>query len=388
MQEQASKLTLTSRAFFNSELGPYEQYICEYFGFDRVLPMNTGVEADETAFKLARRWAYEVKGVPENKAQVLFAEGGFSGRTITMISASTDPDAYGGYGPLLPGVDAVPYGDVAAFENAVKANPNIAAFLVEPIQGEAGVVVPPENYLRQVRAVCDKYNVLLIGDEVQTGLARTGRPLALDWEGVRPDILVLGKALSGGMLPVSAVLADDKIMKLFRPGQHGSTYGGNPLACVVAREALQVLRDEGLSERSAAAGETLRGRLGELVVPAPGQRVTKRTAVAADTGDQYVTHVAGGSQLVQEVRGKGMLNAIVIAPVEEQVAAGIPADRAVSAEQVCMELAQAGLLAKPTHEHIIRFAPPLVLTDAELDESLSIVESTIQRLDAQAFGRQ
>jgi len=335
---QAQKLTLTSRAFYNSVLGEYEKYITSYFGYDKVLPMNTGVEGGETALKLARRWAYDVKGVKENQAKMVFAKGNFWGRTLAAISSSTDPSSTHGFGPFLPGYELVEYDDLAALENAIK-DPNTAAFMVEPIQGEAGVVVPAEGYLKGVRALCDKYNVLFIADEVQTGLARTGKMLACDHEGVKPDILVLGKALSGGLMPVSAVLANNEVMLTIKPGEHGSTYGGNPLACAVAMEALKVLKDENLAENSEKLGILFRDEM---------------------------TKLKNETDVITLVRGKGLFNAIVIKEKNGK-----------TAWDVCVKFAENGLLAKPTHGDIIRFAPPLVITKEQLMECVSIIRKVI-----------
>jgi ornithine--oxo-acid transaminase len=335
---QAQKLTLTSRAFYNSVLGEYEKYITDYFGYDKVLPMNTGVEGGETALKLARRWAYDVKGVKENQAKMVFANGNFWGRTLAAISASNDPSSRNGFGPFLPGYELVEYNDLAALENSIK-DPNTAAFMVEPIQGEAGVVVPDEGYLKGVRALCDKYNVLFIADEVQTGLARTGKMLACDHENVKPDILILGKALSGGLLPVSAVLANNEVMLTIKPGEHGSTYGGNPLACAVAMEALKVLKDEKLVENSEKLGIVFREEMKKL----------------QDETD-----------LVTHVRGKGLFNAIIIKEKNGK-----------TAWDVCVKFAENGLLAKPTHGDIIRFAPPLVITKEQLMECVAIIRKVI-----------
>lgn len=338
--EQAQKLTLTSRAFHSDLLGEYEQYITSYFGYDKVLPMNTGVEGGETAIKLARRWAYDKKGVPENQATVIFAEGNFWGRTMAAISSSTDPSSYKGFGPFMPGFNLVPYNDLEALEKALAANPNVAAFMVEPIQGEAGVVVPHDGYLAGVRALCTQYNVLFIADEIQTGLARTGKMLACDHEGVRPDILILGKALSGGVLPVSAVLADDDIMLNIKPGEHGSTYGGNPLACAVAMEALQVLKDEQMAENAEVMGAYLRSSLEALQSP-----------------------------FIQLVRGRGLLNAIVINHQNPE-----------AAWDYCLALKDNGLLAKPTHGDKIRFAPPLLINKAQIDECVQIISASFSAL--------
>lgn len=337
--EQAQTLSLTSRAFYNNVLGQYEQYITDYFGYDKVLPMNTGVEAVETALKLARKWGHEVKKIPDAQARIIFAEGNFHGRTLAVISGSTDPDSRGGFGPYMPGYDIVPYDDLAALETALQ-NPHVAAFLVEPIQGEAGVKVPSEGYLKGAEALCRKHNVLLICDEVQTGLCRTGKMLASDHEAVKPDILILGKALSGGVLPVSAVLARDEIMLTIRPGEHGSTYGGNPLACAVAMEALAVLKDENLAENAAHLGEIFRTEMRQLQAECP---------------------------MITQVRGKGLLNAMVIQPQED----------GRTAWDLCLALKAKGLLCKPTHGDIIRFAPPLVMTEAQLRECLQIIRDTV-----------
>lgn len=343
MIDQAQKLTLTSRAFYNSVLGEYEKYITEFFGYDKVLPMNTGVEGDETAFKLARKWGYKVKGIPENKTKIIFAEGNFHGRTLAIISASTDPDCREGFGPFMPGIEIIPYNDISALEEAVK-DPNVAAFLVEPIQGEAGVFVPDEGYLKKAAEICKANNVLLICDEVQTGLARTGKMLASDHENVRPDILILGKALSGGTMPVSAVLADDEIMLTIKPGEHGSTFGGNPLACKVAMAALQVLKDENLAENADKLGKLFRDEMNNLV-------------------DKY--------DLLTLVRGKGLLNAIVIKPTKD----------GKTAWDVCVALKENGLLAKPTHGDIIRFAPPLVITEKQILQAIEIIDKTLSQFN-------
>jgi ornithine--oxo-acid transaminase len=334
---QARKLTLTSRAFYNSRLGEYEEYITRYFGYDKVLPMNTGVEGGETALKLARKWGYMVKSIPENQARMVFVEGNFWGRTLAAISSSTDPSSTGGFGPFMPGYDVIPYNDTEALEKAL-SHPHVAGFMFEPIQGEAGVVVPDDGYLTKVRALCTKHRVLMIADEVQTGLCRTGKMLACDHEGVRPDILVLGKALSGGMLPVSAILADDEVMLVIKPGEHGSTYGGNPLACVVAMEALQILKDERLAENAEKMGQLLRDGLSAL-----------------------------NSPLIQTIRGKGLLNAIVI---DEQ--------HGLSAWELCVKMKDLGLLAKPTHGNIIRFAPPLTIDKAQLSDCLEIIGQALK----------
>ena len=341
LNEQASVLTLTSRAFYNDVLGKYEQYITQLFGYERVLPMNTGVEGGETAVKLCRKWAYTVKGVPDNQAKIIFAEGNFWGRTLGAISSSTDPSSRAGFGPYMPGYEIVPYNDLAALEKALQ-DPNVAGFMVEPIQGEAGVVVPDEGYLRKAYDLCQQYNALFIADEVQTGVARTGHLYACQHEAVRPDILILGKALSGGVLPVSAVLADDEVMLTIKPGEHGSTFGGNPLACRVAMAALEVVENEQLSERAKTLGERFRQRMQQL----------------ADRQD-----------LVTKVRGRGLLNAIVINDTEDSD----------TAWNICVQLKENGLLAKPTHGNIIRFAPPLVITEAQLDECCTIIENTIEQ---------
>ncbi len=336
MIEQAKTLTLTSRAFFNDSLGVYEKYITEYFGFDKVLPMNTGAEADETALKLARKWGYMKKGIPENEAKIVVCENNFHGRTITIISMSTDPDAYKGFGPYTPGFVTVPYNDIKALEEALK-DTNVAAFLVEPIQGEAGVYVPEDGYLKKAFDLCKKNNVLFIADEVQTGIARTGKLLACDHEGVRPDILILGKALSGGVFPVSAVLADDDIMLCIKPGEHGSTFGGNPIAAKVAIAALDVVKDDKLCERAERLGKIFRDEMNKI-----------------------------DSDMIQLVRGKGLLNAIIIKPKNGK-----------EAWDVCVKMAENGVLAKPTHQHIIRFAPPLVITDEQLMEAIKLIEKSI-----------
>jgi ornithine--oxo-acid transaminase len=335
LSEQASRLTLVSRAFYSDALGEYCQFITDYFGYQRVLPMNTGVEGGETALKLARRWGYLHKGIPDQKARVVFVEGNFWGRTLTAVSSSTDPTCKDGFGPYMPGLDIIPYDDVPALEKAL-ADPHVAAFMVEPIQGEAGVRVPSEGYLREVRRVCDQHRVLFIADEIQTGLCRTGRMLACDHEGVKPDILILGKALSGGMLPVSAVLTNDEIMLGIKPGEHGSTYGGNPLACRVATEALRILKDERLDDNAEQMGRIFRDELRAL-----------------------------GHPWIKEVRGKGLLNAVEVT-----------ADGGVDAWELCLRLKENGLLAKPTHETTIRFAPPLVITEPQLREVIDIIKRT------------
>jgi ornithine--oxo-acid transaminase len=334
--EQAQTLTLTSRAFYNDALGVYEKYITEYFGYDRVLPMNTGAEADETALKLCRKWAYQKKGVPEGQAKIIVCEGNFHGRTITIISMSTDPDAYNDYGPYTPGFIKIPYNDLDALAKALE-DPTVAGFLVEPIQGEAGVFVPDEGYLPKAYAMCKEKNVLFIADEVQTGIARTGRLLACDHDGVRPDIVILGKALSGGVFPVSAVLADDPIMLCIHPGQHGSTFGGNPIAARVAIAALEVVKEEKLAEKSEYLGRIFREEMKNIP-----------------------------SEMIGLVRGKGLLNAIVVHPKNGK-----------EAWDVCLKMAENGLLAKPTHQHIIRFAPPLIITEEQLREAIGIIRESI-----------
>ncbi len=336
MVEQASTLTLTSRAFYSNMLGIYEKYITEYFGYDKVLPMNSGAEADETALKLCRKWAYKVKGIEQNKAKIICCIENFHGRTITMVSMSTDPVAYSDYGPYTPGFVKIPFNDLEALEKELQ-DPNVAGFIVEPIQGEAGVFVPDEGYLKKAYELCKKYNVLFIADEVQTGLARTGKLLACDHENVRPDILVLGKALSGGAMPISAVLADDEIMLTIQPGEHGSTYGGNPLAARVAIAALQVLKDEKLAERAEYLGEIFRSEMRKI-----------------------------DSDMIETVRGKGLLNAVVIKPKNGK-----------EAWDVCLKMKELGVLAKPTHGDIIRFAPPLVITEEQLRDAISIIKTAI-----------
>ncbi len=337
LTDQARKLTLTSRAFHNTILGEYEQFITNYFGYDKVLPMNTGVEGGETALKLCRRWAYEVKGTAPNKAKILFVEGNFWGRTLAAISSSTDPSSYNNFGPFMPGFEIIPYNDIPALEKALE-DKNVGGIMLEPIQGEAGVIIPDNGYLKKVSEICTKNNVLLIADEVQTGLGRTGKLLACDHENVKPDILILGKALGGGVLPVSAVLCRDEIMLTIKPGQHGSTFGGNPLACKVAIASLEVIRDEKLSENSANMGEIFRNRLLNIKSP-----------------------------IIETVRGKGLFNAMVITPYGENK----------TAWDVCLALKDNGLLAKQTHDHIIRFAPPLTINEAEINEAADIIERTI-----------
>lgn len=336
---QLQKLTLTSRAFHNNQLGECEKYLCEYFGYAKALMMNSGVEAGETAIKLTRKWAYKVKGIEQNKAKILFAEGNFWGRTIAAISSSTDPSSYNDYGPLLPGFEIIPYNNLEALEEALK-DPNVAGFMVEPIQGEAGVLVPDEGYLKAAYQLCKKNNVLFIADEVQTGIARTGKRICCDHEGFLPDILVLGKALSGGLYPVSCVLANDEIMLTIKPGEHGSTYGGNPLASAVTRAALQVVIDENLADNAEKMGVIFRNRLEGLMQK---------------------------TDLLVQVRGKGLLNAIVLNDHEE----------GKMGWEICLKLAENGLLAKPTHGNKIRFAPPLVINEKQINEAADIIEKVI-----------
>jgi len=336
LRDQAGTLTLTSRAFFNNRLGEYEKYITEYFGYDKVLPMNSGAEADETALKLCRKWAYLKKGIKENEAKIIVCEGNFHGRTITVISMSTDPDSYNGFGPFTPGFIKIPYNDLNALEKALQ-DPNVAGFLVEPIQGEAGVFVPDEGYISKAYTMCKAKNVLFIADEVQTGIARTGKMLCCDHENVRPDMVILGKALSGGTMPISAVLADDEIMLCIKPGEHGSTFGGNPLAARVAIASLEVVKEEKLAENAERLGELFRNELRKI-----------------------------NSDMIELVRGKGLLNAIVIKPKNGK-----------EAWDVCLKMRDNGLLAKPTHQHIIRFAPPLVITEEQIYEAVEIIKKSI-----------
>jgi len=340
MKDQAEKLTLTSRAFYTSVLGEYEEFIANYFGYDKVLPMNTGAEGDETALKLCRKWAYTKKGIKENEAKIIVCENNFHGRTITIVSMSTDPDSYAGYGPFTPGFVKIPYDDLEALEKELE-DPNVAGFLVEPIQGEAGVHVPSDGYLTKAYEMCREKNVLFIADEVQTGIGRTGKLLACDHEGVRPDILILGKAISGGVYPVSAVLCDDDIMLCIKPGEHGSTFGGNPVAAKVAIAALEVIKDENLAEKAEELGEYFRNELGKI-----------------------------DSDMIETIRGKGLLNAIVIKPKQGN-----------TAWDICVAMKENGLLAKPTHDHIIRFAPPLVITREELLESVGIIRKTMAEFE-------
>ena len=340
LTEQASKLALTSRAFYNNVLGEWEEYITKLFGYDKMLPMNSGAEADETALKLIRKWAYKVKGIPQNEARIVCCDGNFHGRTITIISMSSDPDAYGDYGPFTPGFVKVPYNDLEALEAELK-NPNTAGFLVEPIQAEAGVYVPEDGYLTKAKALCEKHNVLFVADEVQTGLGRTGKMLACDHEGVRPDILVLGKAISGGLMPVSCVLADDEIMLTIKPGEHGSTYGGNPIAAKVAIAALEVLQEEKLVENSEKIGAYFRKEMRAI-----------------------------NSPLIQEVRGKGLLNAVQIKPTNGK-----------TAWDVCLAMKEHGLIAKPTHEHTIRFTPPLTITEEQMSDAISLIKKAFKEFE-------
>ena len=340
MTDQAQKLALTSRAFYNDVLGEWEEFVTRFFGYDKVLPMNTGAEADETALKLCRKWAYMKKGVPDGKAKIIVCDGNFHGRTITIVSLSNDPESYAGYGPFTPGFIKIPYNDIPALEKALQ-DPDVAGFLLEPIQGEAGVFVPDEGYLKKAYELCKSKNVLFIADEVQTGIARTGRLLACDHEGVYPDILVLGIAMSGGMMPVSCVLANDDIMLCIKPGEHGSTYGGNPIAARVSIAALEVVRDEKLAENAEKLGQVFRDRISKI-----------------------------HSDMIELVRGKGLLNAVVIKPKNGK-----------TAWDVCLKLRDKGLLAKPTHQHIIRFAPPLVINKMELMEAIGIIENTIAEFE-------
>ena len=340
---QANDLTLTSRAFHNNILASYEAFITKLFRYDKVLPMNTGVEGGETANKLARKWGYNVKGIEENKARIVFANGNFWGRTLAAISTSDDPSAFNGFGPFMPGYDIIPYNDLASLEKKL-FDPNVCAFMVEPIQGEAGVIVPDEGYLTGVRKLCDKYNVLFIADEVQTGIGRTGKMLATDYEDARPDILILGKALSGGVLPVSAVLADNNVMMCIGPGEHGSTFGGNPLSCRVAHAALKVVIDENLAENAYQLGNLFREKL-----------------------NSYIKN----SSIVKLVRGKGLLNAIVINDEE----------KGKTAWNICLKLKENGLLAKPTHGNIIRFAPPLIISEQQLKDCIDIIVKTLESFE-------
>ena len=344
MTKQAETLTLTSRAFFNDQLGPYEEYLTNYFGFDKVLPMNTGAEAVETALKITRKWAYEVKGIPENQAEIIVCDGNFHGRTTTIISFSNDQNARKNFGPYTDGFISIPYDNIDALENVLQNNANIAGFLVEPIQGEAGVFVPAEGYLAKAKDLCKKYNVLFIADEVQTGIARTGKLLAVNHENVQPDVLVLGKAISGGVYPVSAVLANDAIMNVIKPGQHGSTFGGNPIAAAVAMAALEVVKDEHLAENAELLGIIFREKMQEYI---------------------------NTSNIATLVRGKGLLNAVVINDTEDSD----------TAWNICMRLRDNGLLAKPTHGNIIRFAPPLVMNEEQLLDCIRIIIDTLKEFE-------
>jgi len=340
---QSQKLTLTSRAFHNNILGQYEKFITQFFGYDKVLPMNTGVEGGETAVKLARKWGYEVKKIPKDSAKIVFVEGNFWGRTLGAISSSTDPSSTNGFGPFMPGYEIIPYNDLEALKNSLK-DPNVAAFMVEPIQGEAGVVVPDENYLLDAYNMCKSKNVLFIADEVQTGIGRTGKMLCCDHHGFKPDILILGKALSGGVFPVSAILASDEVMLTIKPGEHGSTFGGNPIACQVAISALNVIKEEKLAENAQLMGEVFRARLQDF---------------------------ADNNNIVTKVRGKGLLNAIVINDKEGSDIAW----------NICLNMAEKGLLAKPTHGNIIRFAPPLIINRKELDDCIDIIISSLKEFE-------
>jgi ornithine--oxo-acid transaminase len=340
---QAKKLTLSSRAFFNSQLGDYEEFMTSLFGFDKILPMNTGAEAVETAIKICRKWAYEKKGIAPNSAGIVVCKGNFHGRTTTITSFSNDNNARNNFGPYSPGFISVPYNDLDALELTLSSNPNIGGFLVEPIQGEAGVLVPSKGYLSNAKTICEKYNVLFIADEIQTGIARTGKMLAIDHENVTADMLILGKAISGGVYPVSAVLANNDIMDVIGPGQHGSTFGGNPLACAVAKEALQVVIDENLSENALKLGQMFRNKMQQLVE---------------------------NLDILTGVRGKGLLNAIIINDDENSTLAW----------DICLELKENGLLAKPTHGNKIRFAPPLVITEAQLLECVNIIDKTLKSM--------
>lgn len=339
LKKQADVLTLTSRAFYCDLLGEFMEKATKFFGYDKLLPMNTGAEGVETALKLARRWGYDVKGVPEGKAKIVACADNFHGRTITIVSMSTDPSSYGGFGPFTEGFVKIPYNDVSALEKVI-TDPDIVGFLLEPIQGEAGVVVPDDGYLKACYDICKRYNVLFIADEIQSGIGRSGRLLACDWEGVKPDILVLGKALSGGVTPVSAVFANDEIMLTIKPGEHGSTYGGNPLACAVGMAALDVVRDEKLAENADSMGKIFRSEMSKI-----------------------------NHKMIKKVRGKGLLNAVVTEPSGD-----------VKAWDICVMLKEKGLLAKPTHEHIIRFTPPLIINEAQMSEAVAIIKSVFESI--------
>lgn len=340
LTNQAEKLTLTSRAFYSNSLGEFEKFVTSYFGYNKVLPMNTGAEAVETALKLCRKWAYKVKGIPENKAQIIVCDGNFHGRTITIVSMSSDPDARNDFGPYTPGFISIPYNDLSALEDAITIE-NVAGFLVEPIQGEAGVNVPDDGYLKEAFTLCQKNNVLFISDEIQTGMGRTGKLLASDYDDIRPDILILGKALSGGVIPISAVLADDDIMLTIKPGEHGSTFGGSPLAAKVAIAALEVIKEENLAEKSYKLGQQFRDGLHTIT-----------------------------SSLIKTIRGKGLLNAVDIKPVNGK-----------TAWDVCLGLKDNGILAKPTHDHIIRFAPPLVITEDQMNDAIQLISKTFDAMN-------
>lgn len=341
LTDQAQKLALTSRAFYNNILGEWEEYMTRLFGYDRVLPMNSGAEADETALKLARKWAYKVKGIPRDQAKIIVCNGNFHGRTISIISMSSDPDAYNDYGPYTPGFVNIPYNNTEALKQSLK-DPNVAGFLVEPIQAEAGVYVPEDGYLKKAAELCKKHHVLFIADEVQTGLARTGKMLACDHEQVRPDILILGKALSGGMYPVSCVLADNEVMLTIKPGEHGSTYGGNPLAAKVSITALDVILEENLAENATLMGELFRKSMRRIK-----------------------------SEMIEEVRGKGLLNAVVIKPTHGK-----------TAWDLCLAMKGHGVIAKPTHEHIIRFTPPLIITEEQMKEAIGLIRQALEEFDS------
>ncbi len=337
MTEQASKLALTSRAFYNSRLGEWEEFMTGFFGYDKMLPMNSGAEGVETALKLARKWGYKVKGIDNDKLKIVVCNGNFHGRTITIVSMSSDPDAYSDYGPFTPGFEKIPFNDIAALENSIK-DPNVAAFLVEPIQAEAGVFIPDNGYLKKACELCHKHNVLFIADEIQTGIGRTGKMLACDHENVKPDILILGKAISGGMYPVSCVLANNGIMMTIKPGEHGSTYGGNPLAAALAIESLKIIKDEGLAENAEEMGSVFRNEMKNLSSP-----------------------------FIEDVRGKGLLNAITIKPHDGK-----------EAWDVCLKMKELGILAKPTHRHIIRFTPPLIINENQMLEALDKIKKALQ----------
>ena len=341
--DQARELTLTSRAFYNNRLGDYEKFVCEFFGYEKVLPMNTGAEGVETAMKIARKWGYEKKGIAKSKAKLIFAEGNFHGRTISIVSASTDQTCRDGFGPFTPGISKIPYNNVAALEKELEKDADrIAAFIVEPIQGEAGVFVPDEDYIKKCYDLCKQHNVLFVADEVQTGIARTGKLLCSEYSGIKPDMVILGKAISGGVLPISAVLTSNDIMEVIKPGEHGSTFGGFPLACAVAKAALNVVKDENLAERATELGELFREEMARIQ-----------------------------SDRIELIRGKGLLNAVVITPKD-----------GIEAWDVCVKLKENGLLAKPTHQHIIRFAPPLVISRNQLLEACEIIRETIEGLDS------